>query len=706
MSLQLRSLTKIYRTKGESVVAVNGVSLSLPEHGFVIILGRSGCGKTTLLNLLGKMDMPTGGMALYNGRSIYSMPEYNQKVGFVFQEIHLFPFMSAKRNIELAQDYAGVHARPAEDYLRLVGMEEFAAQKVRLLSGGEQQRVAVARMLAAEPQIVLADEPTGALDEDNAETVFRILQEVAKTRLVIAVTHDADSAARYADLLLHMTDGKLTVMRDSLSTQSGGQSAAFAGAADRQTNAASAGAASANTASGQADKAEEPAASASQPAASAGAADGQANAASAGAASAGGDAQASGRHGKTAKAAAKRRLPNKKQKSPSHFVQNLQMARAIASRSKLKSILYVLMLALLLTALLAAATVLYTDTANVTWHYMQDRGLQRICVCNTELNEEGKNVQLTDAMADHLNEHTNCYYYGYLMPGNLSNPSYGLTYAMETHGFRFAEGGPGETVVTDTYAQTANVTIGDELLVAHGTGMYGNKIEVYAAVSGIVDTSAMSFAEINMMPNVLTSLEYMETQGWRLMMNLFPQQAVISTGSLSRGELNHLLNSLHMEVTQMELTESGESADRISNACENSGFLQLKQLLLAACAILAVIIFAFTLYFIGEHIETNQRMLAILQVLGAKQKDFAAMFLLQFGCMLIIALLLAVCAMAFIFPLLPKLFLPQYADSGLQLFYINIYYLPALLCPLLTVPATLIPLRNIHRKAPVELLRR
>ena len=242
MSLQLRSLTKVYRTKGETVVAVNGVSLSLPEHGFVIILGRSGCGKTTLLNLLGKMDMPTGGMALYNGKSIYSMPEYNQKVGFVFQEIHLFPFMSAKRNIELAQDYAGVHARPAEDYLRLVGMEEFAAQKVRLLSGGEQQRVAVARMLAAEPQIVLADEPTGALDEDNAETVFRILQEVAKTRLVIAVTHDADSAARYADLLLHMTDGKLTVMRDSLSTQSGEQSAASAGAADGQANAASAGA--------------------------------------------------------------------------------------------------------------------------------------------------------------------------------------------------------------------------------------------------------------------------------------------------------------------------------------------------------------------------------------------------------------------------------------------------------------------------------
>lgn len=682
MSLQLRSLTKIYRTKGESVVAVNCVSLSLPEHGFVIILGRSGCGKTTLLNLLGKMDMPTGGMALYNGRSIYSMPEYNQKVGFVFQEIHLFPFMSAKRNIELAQDYAGVHARPAEDYLRLVGMEEFAAQKVRLLSGGEQQRVAVARMLAAEPQIVLADEPTGALDEDNAETVFRILQEVAKTRLVIAVTHDADSAAHYADLLLHMTDGKLTVMRDSLSTQSGEQSAASAGAADGQANAASAGAAPVF---------ETPAASVSQPAASAG-----------------GDAQANGRHGNTAKAAAKRRLPNKKQKSPSHFVQNLQMARAIASRSKLKSILYVLMLALLLTALLAAATVLYTDTANVTWHYMQDRGLQRICVCNTELNEEGKNVQLTDAMADYLNEHTNCYYYGYLMPGNLSNPSYGLTYAMETHGFRFAEGGPGETVVTDTYAQTANVTIGDELLVAHGTGMYGNQIEVYAAVSGIVDTSAMSFAEINMMPNVLTSLEHLETQGWRLMMNLFPQQAVISTGSLSRGELNHLLNSLHMEVTQMELTESGESADRISNACENSGFLQLKQLLLAACAILAVIIFAFTLYFIGGHIETNQRLLAILQVLGAKQKDFVAMFLLQFGCMLIIALLIAVCAMAFIFPQLTGLLIPNIAENvnGIVYFFVNIYYIPALLCPLLTLPATLIPLRDIHRKAPVDLLRR
>lgn len=686
MSLQLRSLTKIYRTKGESVVAVNGVSLSLPEHGFVIILGRSGCGKTTLLNLLGKMDMPTGGMALYNGRSIYSMPEYNQKVGFVFQEIHLFPFMSAKRNIELAQDYAGVHARPAEEYLRLVGMEEFAAQKVRLLSGGEQQRVAVARMLAAEPQIVLADEPTGALDEDNAEMVFRILQEVAKTRLVIAVTHDADSAARYADLLLHMTDGKLTVMRDSLSTQSGEQSAASAGAADRQTNAAGAGAASANTASGQADKTETPAASA------------------------GGDAQANGQHGKAAKAAAKRRLPNKKQKSPSHFVQNLQMARAIASRSKLKSVLYVLMLALLLTALLAAATVLYTDTANVTWHRFKDNGQQWIQIYCSESNyaDNSSFLQMKEEAVHYINDHTKSFYSGCFV-GNSQREDLGVAFRMSELPFSYTEGGAGEAVLIDTYAAYHGIGVGDVIEVISVKNQHQQEITTYATVTGIVNTSALPAAEAKMFPSIICSMEYMQTQGWSLMNNLTPVNATICADGLSHWEFSRLIGMDSFVRYMEESAEGLEVATEIEQNCSDfiGSFSELRGMLLGVSGAMLLVIIIFSVYFVRGHIETNQRMLAILQVLGAKQKDFAAMFLLQFGCMLIIALLIAVCAMAFIFPLLPKLFLPQYADSGLQLFYINIYYLPVLLlCPLLTVPATLIPLRDIHRKAPVELLRR
>lgn len=684
MSLQLRSLTKVYRTKGETVVAVNGVSLSLPEHGFVIILGRSGCGKTTLLNLLGKMDMPTGGMALYNGKSIYSMPEYNQKVGFVFQEIHLFPFMSAKRNIELAQDYAGVHARPAEEYLRLVGMEEFAAQKVRLLSGGEQQRVAVARMLAAEPQIVLADEPTGALDEDNAEMVFRILQEVAKTRLVIAVTHDADSAARYADLLLHMTDGKLTVMRDSLSTQSGEQSAASAGAADGQANAASAGAAPVF---------ETPAASVSQPAASAG-----------------GDAQASGRHGKTAKAAAKRRLPNKKQKSPSHFVQNLQMARAIASRSKLKSILYVLMLALLLTALLAAATVLYTDTANVTWHRFKDNGQQWIQIYCSESNyaDNSSFLQMKEEAVNYINDHTKSFYSGCFV-GNSQREDLGIAFRMSELPFSYTEGGAGEAVLIDTYAAYHGIGVGDVIEVISVKNQHQQEITTYATVTGIVNTSALPAAEAKMFPSIICSMEYMQTQGWSLMNNLTPVNATICADGLSHWEFSRLIGMDSFVRYMEESAEGLEVATEIEQNCSDfiGSFSELRGMLLGVSGAMLLVIIIFSVYFVRGHIETNQRMLAILQVLGAKQKDFAAMFLLQFGCMLIIALLIAVCAMAFIFPLLPKLFLPQYADSGLQLFYINIYYLPVLLlCPLLTVPATLIPLRDIHRKAPVELLRR
>lgn len=670
MSLQLRSLTKIYRTKGESVVAVNGVSLSLPEHGFVIILGRSGCGKTTLLNLLGKMDMPTGGMALYNGRSIYSMPEYNQKVGFVFQEIHLFPFMSAKRNIELAQDYAGVHARPAEDYLRLVGMEEFAAQKVRLLSGGEQQRVAVARMLAAEPQIVLADEPTGALDEDNAETVFRILQEVAKTRLVIAVTHDADSAARYADLLLHMTDGKLTVMRDSLSTQSGEQSAASAGAAD-----------------------------------------GQANAASAGAASAGGDAQASGRHGKTAKAAANRRLPNKKQKSPSHFVQNLQMARAIASRSKLKSILYVLMLALLLTALLAAATVLYTDTANVTWHRFKDNNQQWIQIYCSESNyaDNSSFLQMKEEAVNYINDHTKSFYSGCFV-GNSQREDLGVAFRMSELPFSYTEGGAGEAVLIDTYAAYHGIGVGDVIEVISVKNQHQQEITTYATVAGIVDTSALPAAEAKMFPSIICSMEYMQTQGWSLMNNLTPVNATICADGLSHWEFSRLIG-MGSYVRYMEESAEGlEVATEIEQNCSDfiGSFSELRGMLLGVSGAMLLVIIIFSVYFVRGHIETNQRMLAILQVLGAKQKDFVAMFLLQFGCMLLIALLIAACAMAFIFPQLPELLIPNIAENvnGIVYFFVNIYYIPALLCPLLTLPATLIPLRNIHRKAPVELLRR
>ena len=669
MSLQLR-LTKVYRTKGETVVAVNGVSLSLPEHRFVIILGRSGCGKTTLLNLLGKMDMPTGGMALYNGKSIYSMPEYNQKVGFVFQEIHLFPFMSAKRNIELAQDYAGVHARPAEDYLRLVGMEEFAAQKVRLLSGGEQQRVAVARMLAAEPQIVLADEPTGALDEDNAETVFRILQEVAKTRLVIAVTHDADSAARYADLLLHMTDGKLTVMRDSLSTQSGGQSAATISAANEK-----------------ADNAE------------------------ARAASAGGDAQASERHGKTAKAAANRRLPNKKQKSPSHFVQNLQMARAIASRSKLKSILYVLMLALLLTALLAAATVLYTDTANVTWHRFKDNGQQWIQIYCSERNyaDNSSFLQMKEEAVNYINDHTKSFYSGCFV-GNSQREDLGVAFRMSELPFSYTEGGAGEAVLIDTYAAYQGIGVGDVIEVISVKNQHQQEITTYATVAGIVDTSALPAAEAKMFPFIICSMEYMQTQGWSLMNNLTPVNATICADGLSHWEFSRLIG-MGSYVRYMEESAEGlEVATEIERNCSEftGSFSELRGMLLGVSGAMLLVIIIFSVYFVRGHIETNQRMLAILQVLGAKQKDFVAMFLLQFGCMLIIALLIAFCAMAFIFPQLPGLLIANIAENvnGIVYFFVNVYYIPALLCPLFTIPAILIPLRNIHRKAPVELLRR
>lgn len=206
--LELKKIRKVYRN-AEKTEALRGIDLVLPDRGLVFILGKSGCGKTTLLNIIGGLDSPTEGAIFYNDGMLPRQKEWLQKVGYVFQNIYLFPFLTAEENIAAAQAFARKNEAEPAEYLRAVEMEEAQKRKARLLSGGEQQRVAIARMLAKDASIVLADEPTGSLDEESAERVFRILQEIAKERLVVVVTHDEESACAYAERLIRMEDGKI-----------------------------------------------------------------------------------------------------------------------------------------------------------------------------------------------------------------------------------------------------------------------------------------------------------------------------------------------------------------------------------------------------------------------------------------------------------------------------------------------------------------
>lgn len=199
--ITLKNVCKTYYTKAEEIHALKNVSLELPSRGLVFLVGKSGSGKTTLLNLLGGLDRPTSGEVARESGS--------ENCGFVFQDIGLFPYLTVKENLTLAAGYSG-GALPYDEALKTVGMQEFAARKVRLLSGGEQQRVAVARALVKNPRFLLADEPTGSLDDENAEAVFNALVRVARKKLVVVVTHDRESAEKYADILYEISDGVVT----------------------------------------------------------------------------------------------------------------------------------------------------------------------------------------------------------------------------------------------------------------------------------------------------------------------------------------------------------------------------------------------------------------------------------------------------------------------------------------------------------------
>ncbi|MBP3630674.1 MAG: ABC transporter ATP-binding protein, partial [Clostridia bacterium] len=217
--LELKDIVKIYETKDLKVEALKGVNLKFRKNEFVSILGPSGCGKTTFLNIVGGLDKYTSGDLVINGKSTKDFNDRdwdayrNHTIGFVFQTYNLIPHQTVLQNVEIALTLSGVskeeRKRRAIDALEKVGLGDKIKSKPNQLSGGQMQRVAIARALVNDPDVVLADEPTGALDSKTSVQVMELLKEVAKDRLVIMVTHNPDLANEYSTRIIKFLDGEL-----------------------------------------------------------------------------------------------------------------------------------------------------------------------------------------------------------------------------------------------------------------------------------------------------------------------------------------------------------------------------------------------------------------------------------------------------------------------------------------------------------------
>ena len=219
--LKLIGITKDYVSKSQPVVhALRGIDLTFRRNEFVAILGQSGCGKTTLLNIIGGLDRYTTGDLIIEGTSTKDYKDKNwntyrnHSIGFVFQSYNLITHINVLSNVELALTISGINKaerrKRAKDALAIVGLEGMERKMPNQLSGGQMQRVAIARALVNNPEILLADEPTGALDSETSVQIMDLLKEVAKDRLVIMVTHNPDLADQYANRIVRMSDGLIT----------------------------------------------------------------------------------------------------------------------------------------------------------------------------------------------------------------------------------------------------------------------------------------------------------------------------------------------------------------------------------------------------------------------------------------------------------------------------------------------------------------
>ena len=218
-------LRRTYFLGSEQIDALRGINFNVMPGQFIAVVGRSGSGKTTLLNILAGLDKPTSGQVLFENRDIAEMGEHDltelrrHKIGFVFQSFGLLPLLSAFENVELPLRIAGVRTREREERTRealeIVGLWNRANHRPYELSGGEQQRVAIARAIVNEPPLILADEPTGELDSNNARSIFGLFKEMVEQRgiSVVSATHDSTLLAM-ADEVKEIRDGQLSDATD------------------------------------------------------------------------------------------------------------------------------------------------------------------------------------------------------------------------------------------------------------------------------------------------------------------------------------------------------------------------------------------------------------------------------------------------------------------------------------------------------------
>ena len=226
-TIEAIDVTRTFQLAGEDVTAVKQLSFNVPRGQFISLVGRSGSGKTTLLNLLAGLDHPTTGKVLFEGRDMAQFSEGDfinlrrNRIGVVFQSFALLPLLSAYENIELPMRIAGLSARErserTNDALEMVALSRRARHRPYELSGGEQQRVSIARAVAMRPGIVLADEPTGELDSNNAQAIFGLFREMVTDQdmTVVATTHD-HTLLDMADRIYTMQDGEMQLTEDRL----------------------------------------------------------------------------------------------------------------------------------------------------------------------------------------------------------------------------------------------------------------------------------------------------------------------------------------------------------------------------------------------------------------------------------------------------------------------------------------------------------
>jgi putative ABC transport system permease protein len=217
--IQLRNVNKFYSSGNESVHAIKNLNVNFPDRGLVFVIGPSGGGKSTLLNLLGGIDDPTSGEVLIEGENIAELSSHefnkflNSYVGFVFQEYNILQNLNLHENIALSLELKGVPASKkkakVKQIIEQVELTGFEKRKVSQLSGGQKQRIAIARALVKDPKFIIADEPTGNLDSETGQTIFELFKTLSKDRLVIIVSHDGESAHKFGDRIIEIDNGEL-----------------------------------------------------------------------------------------------------------------------------------------------------------------------------------------------------------------------------------------------------------------------------------------------------------------------------------------------------------------------------------------------------------------------------------------------------------------------------------------------------------------